>query len=141
MIRNENVRTGSLVAVGTDEAIPSAAQGRMGLVQNISYPKREGRGRRNYQAQVLFADGATIQVDVKFLSAMEFEPGMVELAAGAQESAEAESAAAEVTESAPEASETNVVVELASEEPKYAPDEIVVEEALVTNESPEVAQA
>lgn len=139
MIRNENVRSGSLVAVGTDEAIPTAAQGRMGLVQNISYPKREGRGRRNYQAQVLFADGATIQVDVKFLSAMEFEPGMVELAAGAQESAE--SAAAEVTESAPEASETNVVVELASEEPKYSPDEIVVEEALVTNESPEVAQA
>ena len=84
MIRNENVLVGMVVAIGTDPGVPAVCQGLMALVNNITWPAREGRGRRNYQATVQLADGTSHQVDVKFLSGIQWEPGLGALAGQAQ---------------------------------------------------------
>ena len=120
MIRNENVQVGMVVAVGTDPAVPAIAQGRMALVNNITWPAREGRGRRNYQASVILADGTSHVVDVKFLSGIQWEPGLGALADQAINS----------PENLTEASEPEVVVVTAIEdegEPVEAEGEPVVE--------------
>ena len=106
MIRNENVQVGMVVAIGTDPGVPASAQGRMALVNNITWPAREGRGRRNYQASVILADGTSHVVDVKFLSGIQWEPGLGALADQAINS----------PENLTEASEPEVVVVTAIED-------------------------
>ena len=121
MIRNENVLVGMVVAIGTDPGVPAVCQGRMALVNNITWPAREGRGRRNYQATVQLADGTSHQVDVKFLSGIQWEPGLGALAGQAQVGS---------PENLTEASGEEVVVVTAIEEesePAQAEGEPVVE--------------
>jgi len=86
MIRNDNVAIGSIVAVGTDEEIVAEARGRGGVVRNITWPAKEGRGRRNYIAAVAMPDGTELEVPVRYLSAIPFEAGLVALLAAAAES-------------------------------------------------------
>jgi len=107
VIRNENVKVGMVVAIGTDPSVPELAQGRMALVNNITWPAREGRGRRNYQAEVAMADGTSAMVDVKYLSGIQYEPGLGALANQAQVGD---------PENLTEASEPEVVVVTAIEE-------------------------
>ena len=106
MIRNENVQVGGVVAIGTDPGVPAVCQGRMALIKEITWPAREGRGRRNYQATVQLADGTSHVVDVKFLSGIQYEPGLGALADQAINS----------PENLTEASEPEVVVVTAIED-------------------------
>lgn len=136
MIRNDAVRINSLVAVGTDDAVPVEARGRMGVVTNITWPAREGRGRRLYQAMVLFACGSAIQVPERFLSRIPLEPGLLDLVGQAR--AVVETASETPEETLGETGESEVG-EPAEPEVTPTSEEIVVETVVASEETPEVA--
>jgi hypothetical protein len=79
MIRNANVAVGSLVAVGTDNEIELEAIGQLGVVLDIKWPAKEGRGRRNYIATVEISNGCTYEIPTKFLSAVTFTANLMDM--------------------------------------------------------------